>query len=116
MHARGSARLRGPPEAARVRLGREGRLELLDETALRQCADDLVGDLAVLEEEQHRNREHVVLGRRPRVVGDVVDRSGQDGSFEVSVPACYTKYSDSGSVSAPTRRRRWRLSPVWVVA
>ena len=61
---------RAPRARARRRLGldlggRERRLDLLHEPALRQRADDLVGDLAVLEEEQRRDRHDVVLRRRP---------------------------------------------------
>src|SRR6185437_13256773 len=49
-------------------LGSQSRIQLLHEPVLRHRPDDLVNGLAVLEQEQHRDRHDVVLRRRLRVV------------------------------------------------
>src|SRR5437868_10654604 len=57
--------------ARRLRLCREDRLELGLELALRIGADDLLGDRAVLEEDQRRDREDLVGHRGLLVLVDV---------------------------------------------
>src|SRR5689334_10299052 len=57
--------------AQRNFLGGEGRLDLLDEAALRHSADDLVDGLAALEQDQSRDRHHLVARGRVLVVVDV---------------------------------------------
>src|SRR4051812_43356274 len=49
----------------------EGRLDLLNEPALRQGADDLVRRLAVLEQDERGDRHHVVTRGGLLVVVDV---------------------------------------------
>src|SRR5215207_9918436 len=73
---RGRARrLRAPDDVPAPRRlscsGREGRLELGLELALRVGADDLLGDRAVLEEDQRRDREDLVGHRGLLVLVDV---------------------------------------------
>src|SRR5690349_5016137 len=53
----------------RARLGQR-RLELVDDPGLRLRPDDRLRDLAVLEQDHGRDRQHLVLDRRlPVVVG-----------------------------------------------
>src|SRR6185312_5641833 len=65
---------RGPGEADRwgaALRGAELRLELALEALLRVGADDLLGHLAVLEEDHRRDREDLVVGGRLLVGVDV---------------------------------------------
>src|SRR3954470_5520387 len=60
----------GPPRGAGTALG-QGGLELGFEALLGHGADDLLRDLAVTEQDQRRDRQHLELRRRLRVVVDV---------------------------------------------
>ena len=96
---------RAPRGAPRVRARRRAPARSPAQPALRQRADDLVGDLAVLEEQQRRDRHHVVLRRRLRVVVHVQLDDREVVALRLRAPRGAGRRSGRDRTRAPRSRR-----------